>query len=135
MGAKLKASAVLLVVFGLGIGAGMAWQVHRFHHKSARNVWGERRIALLKKELQLKPWQEETLREIIQDAHDRAEDIHDAADFDLAKVKAESVEEIQQLLTDEQRQQFNAIRARHHAKHHMESVEPQPQTGSEAKSS
>jgi len=117
MGGKLKAGMILFLMYGLGIGSGVAWEVHHSRHQSPRQLFGERRIAHLKQKLQLTPWQETTLREIVQDAHERANDVHDGLEYDLAKIKADSLDAIQQLLTPEQRQQFEAMRAKHHAKH------------------
>ena len=117
MGAKLKAAAVLLLMFGLGVVSGIAWQMHSPRHGMRHGNHVERRIARLKKQLHLNAWQEQTLRDIIQDAHERAVDIREAMDFDIARVHDDTFDAIQQLLTPEQRAEFEKMHARWIAKH------------------
>lgn len=133
MGGKLKAACILALMFVLGAVSGSAWQVYRFQHRFNRTLFADRRIARLSKELKLNAWQEQSLRDIIQDAHERAQDLHDALDFDMAQIHEDSVDAIQGLLTPEQQQKFEAMHKRSHAKWHKEdsrdAITPQVSTG------
>ena len=131
MDGKLKAAGVLVLMYGLGIASGVAWEMHEARHRPPHQMFGERRIARLKKELKLSTWQEQTLREIVQDARDRANDIHDAVDYDLAQIRADSIEQIQHLLNPEQREQFEALRARMHRKHRAPEASEPPKSAPE----
>src|SRR5580704_3931949 len=102
MGGKLKAGVILALMFVLGAVSGSAWQVYRFQHRFNRTLFAEHRITRLTKELRLSGWQEQALRDIIDDAHERAQDLHDALDFDMAQIHEDSVDAIQGLLTPEQ---------------------------------
>ena len=115
MGPKVKAASLLFAMYGLGILTGTAWDIYRSHHHT-HTMFADRRIIRLKKELNLSPWQEQVLREIVQDARDRAQDINDAVNFDLAQIHEDSLEAIQQLLTPEQRQRFDNFHKKSHAK-------------------
>ena len=116
MAAKLKAAGLLLLMFILGTVSGIAWQMQASHKPWHR--WGnvEHRMARLKKELHLSTWQEQALREIIEDAHDRAKDLHEAVDLDMAEIHQDSINAIQLLLNPDQQKQFEKIHARHHWK-------------------
>ncbi len=115
MGPKVKAAGLLIAMYGLGILSGTAWDIYKSRHH-AHTMFADRRILRLKKELNLSPWQEEVLREIVQDARDRAQDVNDAVNFDLAQIHEDSLEAIQQLLTPEQRQRFDTFHKKSHNK-------------------
>ncbi len=109
MGGKLKAAAFLLVMYGLGIGSGITWQTYRFHHHPHKMMLGERRIARLKKQLHLNPWQEQSLQEIVQDARERASDVNQGLELDLTQIHEDSLDAIHQLLTSDQQREFEKI--------------------------
>src|SRR6266513_2222700 len=115
MGPKVKAVSLLFAMYGLGLLSGVAWDDYKNQHRT-HPVFADRRIRRLKKDLDLSPWQEQVLREIVQDARDRAQDVSDAVNFDLAQIHEDSLEAIQELLTPEQRQRFDNFHKKSHVK-------------------
>ena len=134
MGPKIKAASLLLAMYALGIVSGVAWQTFSAHQHT-HQMLADRRILKLKKELNLSPWQENVLREIVQDARDRARDVNDAVNFDLAQIHEDSMEAIQQLLTPEQQQRFEKFHKKSHTRLHgkdgSDDMNPKGTEGSE----
>ena len=124
MAGKLKATGLLALMFVLGVVSGIAWQVHVFRHGPPRWAHAERRIARLRKDLHLTAWQEQTIKDIIQDARERANDIHDGMNLDMAQIHQDSINAIQQMLTPDQQQQFEKMHKRHHP--HWGEAQPSP---------
>lgn len=118
MGGKLKAVSLLAVMYALGAVSGAAW--HTYHSERpavVRKSSVDRRMNRLKKALHLSPWQEQALKEIINDAHERAVDVHDQASLDVAQIHDDSLEAIRALLTPEQQELFEKLHDRSHAQH------------------
>jgi Spy/CpxP family protein refolding chaperone len=113
MGGKLKAASVLVLMFALGVVSGIAWEIHAIKHAHTRWMDVDRRIARLNKELHLTAWQQQAIRDIITDAHERAKDVHESVTLDMAQIHEDSVDAIEQLLTPEQRPVFEALHQRH----------------------
>jgi Spy/CpxP family protein refolding chaperone len=116
MGPKLKATAVLLGVFGLGIVTGIAWQIHAFRHWTPHHN-PERRIARMKKELDLNPDQEKAVRDILEKAHQRATEVRQDIVKNMTQIRTESVTAIAKILTPDQRVKFEKMRAEHRHRH------------------
>src|ERR1700687_5255224 len=78
MNGKLKAVLLLGVMYGLGAVSGVAWQRYRFHHYwNPHTMFAERRIKRLTSQLKLSPEQEQSVRGIIQKAHERAVQVNE----------------------------------------------------------
>ena len=129
MGGKLKAAGVLAVMFILGAVSGAAWQTYRSQQRAeVHRAYVTRQIARIQKQLHLAAWQQQALREIIDDAHERALDVHDQAAIDLAQIHDDSLEAIRALLTPEQQVKFDRLHRKAVASHHAAAEENVGQT-------
>lgn len=118
MNGKLKAIAVLTVMYALGTVSGVAWQTYRYHHwEPMHAMFAARRIKHLSARLHLSPTQEQALKDIFEKAHDRATQINEEVSWDLADVHRDSVAAIRKVLTPEQAREFDKMHKQFH-KHH-----------------
>lgn len=119
MSGKSKAILLMGVMFGLGVVTGSAWQTYRNHHFfAARTVYAERRIKRMTTQLHLSPQQAESLSAIFQKAHDRATEVNEEVKWDLEDIHRDSVHAIRELLTPEQRVEFEKLHRESHL-HYM----------------
>ena len=121
MSGKLKAVAVLAVMYVFGVVSGVAWQSYHGHRwEPMHAMFAERRVKRLSSKLHLSPMQEQALRDIFEKAHEKATQINEEVSWDLEDVHRESVESIRKILNPEQLAEFNKMHSRYHEKHpHM----------------
>ena len=124
MSGKVKATLLLLAMYGLGLLSGMAWQNYRNPRVSLRPLYATRKIQKLKRELELTPEQEKALTEIFKNAHDRARQMNEEVSWDLADIHRDSVTAIKNVLTPEQSAKFDQLHKRSHERRHELMEEP-----------
>jgi Spy/CpxP family protein refolding chaperone len=96
-------------------------------------VYAERRVQHMARELHLTPEQEKSLHDIFKTAHQRASQVNEEVAWDLADIHRDSVKAIQELLTPEQRAQFDKMHHRYHLQHHhMPNEDVEVSTAAEA---
>jgi hypothetical protein len=118
MSGKLRAVLFLVIMYGLGVVSGIAWQTyHSRHFTASRAVYADRRIKRLKAQLHLSPSQEQAISDIFQKAHDRATQINEEVSWDLDDVHRDSVQAIREVLTPDQIRLFEKLHYQYHAKH------------------
>jgi Spy/CpxP family protein refolding chaperone len=116
---RRKAGLWLALVFVLGGAIGGVFG-YSFAHKTlavplasaSPSPEAERRakrVAEMRKELQLTPEQATTVDGIIHKAHDDMKGIHEKADADLDAVRQKARDEMRQLLTPEQKPKFEIM--------------------------
>jgi len=130
MSGKVKATLLLLAMYGLGLLSGMAWQNYRNPRFNFHPMYASRRIRRLKKELQLTPDQEKALAEIFKKAHERAKQVNEEVSWDLADIHRDSVAAIKNVLTPKQSAVFDEMHKRFHERHHEPTEEPEKDTDS-----
>jgi len=132
MGGKLKASLLLVAMFLLGALAGSSWQTYRFQRRMLHPALMSRGLQRLQKELQLTPRQTAAIQDIFDKAHERARQVNEEVSWDLSDIHHDSVQAIRQILTPEQRREFERLHRRaHRAAHHpMEASELAAEAGS-----
>src|SRR5437868_13305980 len=100
MSGKIKAVALLIVMYGLGAASGIFWQRYRFHRfPNHHAMFADRRLKRLSSQLQLTPEQETTMRDIFQKAHERAMQVNEEVSWDLADIHKDTVKAIEKILT------------------------------------
>jgi hypothetical protein len=111
MGPKLKATLLMVVVFALGLVAGISVDINKGDQWAHRG-FSERRIKKVKHELALNPWQDKVFDEIVEDAKERAEDNRRLMRLGFRSIRRDSMQLVEQLLLPEQRPRFDALRER-----------------------
>jgi|GEM_PF-2291883 Spy/CpxP family protein refolding chaperone len=121
MNGKLKAIAVLTIMYALGAVSGVAWQSYHSHRWEPMHVtFAERRIRRMTSRLHLTPAQQQALKVILEKAHERATQINEEVSWDLADVHSDSVDAIRKVLTPDQVKEFDKMHHRFHETHqHM----------------
>src|ERR1700733_10082064 len=103
MSGKLKAILLMAVMFGLGVGSGIAWQTYQFRRMPhSHTMFAERRIKHMVSDLKLSAAQEQSLRTIFEKANERATQVNEEVSWDLADIHRDSVQAIRKILTPEQ---------------------------------
>lgn len=115
MGGRLKAALILLVMFGLGLVTGRAWERYDALRTPAFQPAKSPRLQHFYRELGLTPDQEKQMDVIFVKAHERATQINEEVAWDLKEVHNDSLNAIQDILTPEQRTKFDVIRHRLHS--------------------
>ena len=124
---KIKACLLLVVMFGLGVLSGSAWQSYRASHAPAvHHAYASHRLRKLSRQLHLTSEQEKALRQILAKAHQRASEINEEVSWDLADIHHDAVKEIHQVLTPEQSREFDLIGRRSHRRRVRRSGSSQP---------
>ncbi|MBI3291307.1 MAG: hypothetical protein HYZ73_00600 [Elusimicrobia bacterium] len=116
MGGKLKAAALLSVMYGLGAVSGIAWHTHRIEQRGLHRMYVAKRVHRLKHELRLTPAQEHAVKQLIQKAQEHAREIHEEVSQDFAQIHEEAVQAIQAVLTPKKQQRFEKLHQKSHAK-------------------
>jgi Spy/CpxP family protein refolding chaperone len=123
-GGRLKAGCLLVLMFVLGAVSGMAWETHQMNQKGLHQLYVNKRVHWMTHQLHLTPIQEEALRQIIEDAHDRVMQVRRSISGDLADIHEESLDNFRDFLTPEQREKFETLHAQsHHGQHLREERE------------
>ena len=118
MNGKIKAVLLLVVMFGLGIASGIAWQRYRFHRfPRTHAAFANRRLKHLKTQLNLTRQQEDAMRQIFQKAHERAVEINEEVSWDLADIHRDTVKAIRGILTPVQLVKFEKLHRSFHRRH------------------
>ena len=126
MTSKVRASILMVFIFALGAAAGVLWQAEHGprNRLGFHPPWKEHRITRLAHDLKLTPSQEESVRRIFQDAHERADQVNEEVAWDLEDIHRDSVEGLKILLTPEQVARFEEIHKKMHRRHHTPMEEP-----------
>lgn len=117
MGGKLKAAALLVLMYGLGIVSGLAWHTHRIEQQGLHRLYVAKRVRRLTHELHLSQAQEQTIKQIIQNAHEQALVIHEEVAPDFSQIHEESLQAIRAVLTPKQQQRFEQLHKMSHTRH------------------
>ena len=115
IGGRFKAAGLLVAMFVLGAISGVAWETHQINQQGLHQVYVTQRVKWLKRQLHLTPVQEEALRQIIEDAHDRVAEVRRSVSNDLVDIHEESLDNFRDFLTPEQRVKFEMLHAKSHA--------------------
>jgi Spy/CpxP family protein refolding chaperone len=130
MTGKWKAVFLLIVMYALGVASGIAWQQYCFHHFwNPQTMFAERRVKRLKSQLNLTADQEQAIRDIFHKAHERAVQVNEEVSWDLADIHTDSVKAIEQILTPEQKQKFEKLHRKYHARHKHMPMDIEESTG------
>jgi hypothetical protein len=118
MNGKLKAIALLAVLYVLGVISGIAWQKYRIQQwRKIPDMYAQRRVEHLKKKLDLTPAQELTIKAIYQNAHGQTLNVREGVAWSMATIHRESVAAIRQVLTPEQLVKFEKVHQAYHDRH------------------
>jgi Spy/CpxP family protein refolding chaperone len=115
MNGKLKALLLLMVMYGLGVASGVAYQHYRFHRfPNPHTAFADRRLKRLKSQLHLSDEQDKALSQIFAQAHERALQINEEVSWDLADIHKDTVQAIQKVLTPDQQATFDKLHQKYH---------------------
>jgi hypothetical protein len=114
MNAKTKATVILLAMYGLGLGTGIAWYRFQKGHDARPSAAIDRRVKHLSRELRLTSEQEEQARLIFKNARDKARQLNEEVSWDIDDIHRDSVDSLQNILTPQQMVRFESIHRRFH---------------------